>query len=128
MSFDLAHAGVNAIVWIMLAVGVVSRLLRISAVRGSHQRHVYGSLHILAYGLIAVFRLADAVLYSIEGEFSRASMNLVTVPIWVLLIVLGWDDDNWFNGQLKRLKKGIKKLRSWRPRVPQVVVPSPSPT
>ena len=128
MDSNSIHNGIDIVVWILLVIGIVARLRAVFAVRYSHQRYVYASLHILAYGLIAICRFVDAVLWSIDGEFLIASVALLTVPIWIFLIWIAWDDDNWFNNRFKRLKKGWKKLRSWRPQVPRIFTPHPAPS
>ena len=92
---------------------------RQSAVRESHQKYVATTLAIVFYTAAVILKL---VLVCMLLLLSRSDILYTFLAgLWMIFAVLDArrlyrvlksDDDNWFNSQYGKLKRGVKNLRS----------------
>jgi hypothetical protein len=99
--------------------------IRVRAVKGSFQRYRLTTLSITMKAGAIVFELLICATAVATQSYVLGAMYLVVVPLEVMtLLRLIHGDDNWFNDQWKRAKRGIKKIRQ---RIQQAT-PSPLPS
>ena len=101
---------------------------RKSAIEGSYERYKATTLSIVLAALIAIFLSALAIVNAYRGEYLPSFLQVfIAYSYFKDAWNLYHDDDNWFNGQFKRFKRGLKQLRKRRSRMPGNTGPLPSP-
>ncbi len=114
---------------VSLIASIWLTLFKLLTVQGSLVNCLLGLAATVSAAITVTYGVTLAGIYCLEGLLGDAFVALlVTAFAFRLLWWLANDDDDWFNGQFMRLKDGLKKLRTWRPRIPSVVNPLPSPT
>lgn len=82
-----------------------------ASVRGTHPRYVASTIECLSAALIAFMTLVMLVDSLRKGDPLNSSILFAVFCYWVVETARAFDDDNWFNNQWKRLKRGFKNLR-----------------
>lgn len=102
---------------------LVSGLQR-AAIPGSYKKYQLTTLLIAMISLKILGGISIVILSLILD-------NAFTAGIWVFIVAVDiWDlkklfnDDNWFNNQYKRLKRGLKNLQT---RLSMLASPMPAP-
>ena len=98
------------------------------AVTGSYERFKGATLLVVSNLLVIISSVGLSSLLAVEGDYLFSGVYALVAVLTLIELTINFDDDNWFNSQFKRLKKGWKKLRSWRLRIPHAANPLSSPT
>lgn len=110
---------------LILAETVISVRAR-QAVRGSHERYVLLTQRRILSWIVNIGFAAQGVIGLVIGQpFSTISL-LFAVYLSYVEIKNHKDDDDWFNGRMKKIWKGVKKAFAPPVRIPTPVA-SPSP-
>lgn len=111
----------------LLAAWVVTNMLRAHAVGRSelHFKFTTASLGIGIFLEISV--VLRAVFALMRQDYAEAGGWLPPGVILLVALYVISNDNNWFNDQFKKLKRGIKKLGSRLSRI-RIALPSPLPT
>ncbi len=126
MDLNALSLVVLMIMLVCMAINLMFLIRRDRAVLGSHQRYVATTWIIATDIMVILSLLASSVIYFMQENLLGAGWDLVIVWIWVWSLKRFFDDDNWFNDQWKRLKRGIKKLRERIARATPSPLPSPT--
>lgn len=100
-------------VFFILVIGeLLFYVLKIRAVKGTRQRYIAATMEIgCSLGVIVTLLIWAVVDVATKDIFGAGfSITLAAIRTWQFLRHFD-DDDNWFNDQLKLLKRGVKKLR-----------------
>lgn len=111
----------------LLAAWVVTNMLRAHAVGRSelHFKFTTASLGIGIFLEISV--VLRAVFALMRQDYAEAGGWLPPGVILLVALYVISNDNNWFNDQFKKLKRGVKKLGSRLGRI-RIAFPSPLPT
>jgi hypothetical protein len=111
-----------AVIVLETSVNVRARM----AVRGSHQRYVLLTWRrILSWTVNVGFAAQGIIGLATEQPFALISV-LFALYLTYMEIKNHKDDDDWFNGRMKKVWKGVKKAFTVKVRVPSpVAAPSP---
>ena len=85
--------------------------MRSRSVRGSYQRYRLTSMMMGATAFMILYELALATLYVMTHGYFLAVMLAFCALLDVVSLIVLWHDNNWFNDQWKRAKRGLRKLR-----------------
>lgn len=112
----------DAISWPVLITWWGCLFLRHRAVNNSRQRYTLSNLAITFATIYLLCLVVRCLQYLRDGDYLNAAIATAcfvtgTWHIWMLL-----QDDNWFNNQYKKLKRGFKhlsrQLSSWTSAAP----------
>ena len=124
LSSDTLQLILTAAVLALSVGNIMTSIRRNQSVKGSYPRYVAASWFLVTGIAVIGVTFAKAALYVATGEYVAAGFQLALVGLWVWIIRSQSDEDNWFNSQWKRLKKGVKALRQ---RIASLA-PSPLPS
>lgn len=117
-------AAINILDWTLFLVWAVLCVLRGGIVTATKQRFIVTTLLIVFTVLEIVVMSVRAVIYIIQKDFIGASLLVTSTVMFIWFLTLIMHDDNWFNDQWKRLKKGIKNLQE---SLQSAFMPTPAP-
>lgn len=111
----------------LLAAWVVTNMLRAHAV-GRSELHFKFTTASLGIGVfLEIFIILRMVFALMRQDYAEAGGWLPPGVILLVALYVISNDNNWFNDQFKKLKRGIKKLGSRLSRI-RIALPSPLPT
>lgn len=116
----LARGGVLVVSTVWLVVSI----MQMKAVRGSRQRYVLTTWAITLVALVVLLELVVIVINLKQGLYFSAGTRAAVALLYMYLSRHFFHDDNWFNNQYKRLKRGLKNLGE---RLSHMFSPSPMP-
>lgn len=120
LSYSISMA-LFAVIVVETMVSVRARM----AVRGSRERYVLLTWRrILSWTVNVGFAAQGIVGLATEQPFALISL-LFSIYLTYMEIKGHKDDDDWFNGRMKKIWKGVKKAFTVKVRVPS---PSPAPS
>lgn len=119
-------AGLGVLLLTGLVLYIFWRPRQLLAIRGSYERYKATTVCVVASSAVVISEAGISALAAFEQDFFRCFMSALVGIFWLFILISLVRDDNWFNDQFKRLKKGWKKLRSWRPR--KLVTANPLPS
>jgi hypothetical protein len=123
MSLDALYMIVEGAIGASVIIFVTLMSLRIRAVPGTHKKYVATSLLVVVIGFQSLLFMTMAVIRLLLDQQVSAGIDFVCSAIWAWWCWrLLHDSDNWFNNQYKKLKRGLKNLRSRLQ-----FIPSPAP-
>ena len=111
MSIAILIAVIAALMYITVFTHLVSFFLRNSYIPGSYRRYIANSLMLATSGINFVIGVILGGLYFAIGDYIAAGVFSLGSLGWLWVIKKDKDEDNWFNDQWKRLKRGLKNLR-----------------
>lgn len=98
---------------------------RNTAVRGSYERHQAATQAVFTSAATLALSVAVATSAALAGNWCLAiAVLFLGTPFWIMILKENLDDDDWFGGQKRRLKRRLKSLRTRS----LTVVPRLSPT
>lgn len=121
---------INLVHWTGLLLSIALLPSKMRAIPGSYERFKVITMLIIARALVVVGCTAWSIYHAVEGRYFFSSLYILLAVLWFFLLKECFDDDNWFKKQFRRLKKGIKKLRSIRIHIrkPTFANPLPAPS
>lgn len=97
------------------------------AVRGSRERYLALTQRRILSWTVNVGFAVQGIIGLINGQSFAFVSLLFAVYLAYMEVKNHKDDDDWFNGRMKKIWRGVKKrLAAARPKAP-VRIPSPSP-
>ena len=108
--------------WILPALGVLwfgFTLSRMVYAKGTVQRYISATGEILSLVLLAIWNIVEALVQIQLDNYGSAGFDIFFCFFWAYATnrALHQDDDNWFNGQIKKLKSKFKRfVASLQPR------------
>lgn len=120
----------NLIVLAVVAAEIVIDRLRVSSVKGSHQRYVYSTIRrTLGWSIVALAATIVVTCFTVDHFYLSGVVNSLFL-YWIVKLELRRkdDDDDWFNGRWKKIKNGVKRgLKKLAASLtPPNLVPSPA--
>jgi hypothetical protein len=110
----------------LVIISFLNSQRRLSAVPGSHQRYVAATVGVLCYFALFVAAVCVCVIAWMLSYYESVVLYALLALLQLLLLKRCWNDDNWFNDQWKRLKRGFKKLRQRITSASPLPLPSPA--
>lgn len=127
MNLEVIEDGMGTLNLILLIAGLITELNTYAAVRGSHQRYVAASRWVAISTAGLILALARGPILLLESNAWSTFVAFYFVLFWAWKLKRAIDEDNWFNNQLKRAKRGLKKLRERTSSLGARLLPSPTP-
>lgn len=109
-----------------MLLALLADAARESAVCSSYTKLKLTVITIISAAIAASFITIWGALNALAGYYRWAGVSALLAAYYLLIIKRALGDNDWFNGQVRRLKRGAKKLRS-RLKRSQVASPLPSP-
>lgn len=96
------------------------------SVLGTRVRYEAATMVVATALAITVLCFVLGVIDVVRADHLAAGMDAIFMLVWLAVTIHNfYDDDNWFNNQWKRLKRGLKSLRR---RLTTVKLPRPLPS
>lgn len=111
----------------LLAAWVVTNMLRVHAVGRSELHFKFTTVSLGIGVFLEISVVLRAVFALMRQDYAEAGGWLPPGVILLVALYVISNDNNWFNDQFKKLKRGIKKLGSRLSRI-RIALPSPLPT
>ncbi|HWT40930.1 MAG TPA: hypothetical protein VN081_06755 [Dongiaceae bacterium] len=111
MSLNLLTMVITFVAYPCFFLYILFGLRKKQAVRGSIAHHKASTQMIVSIIAVTVCTIAEVFIAILQKDIVTASTDFVVAVFWVWINKEHFDDDNWFNDQWKRLKRGFKKLR-----------------
>ena len=127
MFLQVLDFAMSLILVVFLAVFVFASAKRAKAVKGTHLRYVLSTARLAATIGIAVVFFCRGVVHMVLAEPVAAGVDAFAGIMYAWLAYRAYgEDDNWFNKQGKRLRRGIKRLRQRLANTAPLPLPSPT--
>lgn len=97
---------------------------RMFVIRGSHARYITSTIMVGCAALTTISAFIGGIISAVQGDYLDVGIKVVLTVIWAWITKKAYNDDNWFNDQWKRLKRGVKRLR----RRIAALLPTPLPS
>ena len=121
---DILYMAVFIIAFALILIHGVLQFRQQTAVQGSYKKFQLTTILIVVVSLKILGGLGLVILSLAFGYWFTAGIWLCLVAFDILDLVKLFKDDNWFNNQYKRLKRGLKNLRT---RLSTLASPLPAP-
>jgi len=117
-----------SIVRLAFVIVYVIASIRVSqTVQGSYPRYAASTVRIVAAIGVVITSLGKGSLSIMLEQPISFGLDALLLIIYVWLAYRAYnDDDNWFNKQGKRLRRGIKRLRQRLANTAPLPLPSPT--
>lgn len=126
MSAELLGSAMSVAMWIFIGGYVITSLLSLRTVRGSHASYVITTARVASCIGVAIIGVGKSVVDTMTMGPRIGVLNLITTLLYLALAYLASKgDDNWFSDQWKKFKRDLTRLRQRLANtLPQ---PAPSP-
>lgn len=125
MLLDILGKVANSLILPVIVISLWASIQKRTAVPGSRVRYVASTLLVGSEIALLILSFVQGVADFSQGDYPGAGINAFFVLVWIWNLMQDFDDDNWFNDQRKRLKRGFKALRR---RLTTVRLPRPLPS
>ena len=96
----------------LVCVYIYNASRRLFAVKGSRARYVASTWAMASAAGVVILLLIKAGVDAMAQDYASAFVSGFIAAVWIWWAIKGLlDDDNWFNDQWKRLKRGFKNLQ-----------------
>ena len=95
------------------------------AVRGSLERHIANRRMIVFSGIACLIGTLHGPLLILIGDYFMGIIFTLMGIGYGFAFKQACDDNDWFDRQRRRLKKGFQRIHAWRPRFPALAPTSP---
>lgn len=126
MSLETADTFARVAMYSFLIGWCAAGLLRARVARLDIRRSFTNLAIVFLVGLVTT-ELVRSTILLMKEDYLGAGMWVVIIAYQIYVSRSLFDDDNWFNDQFKKLKRGVKKLGSRLGRI-RIAFPSPLPT
>lgn len=108
---------------------IAAVIIRRRAVPGTRIRYIASSWAVGGAAGIAMSSPVLGVIYLMRGEYFMAGLDAFLTVYWTWQVYREFNnEDNWFNDQWKKFKRGMKKLRQKLSALKPSSLPSPLPS
>ena len=93
---------------------ILMMILYLSTVKGTYYRYVFISCYVVMLLIQLCCSLALIVLSIRAGNTKDGLIAVIcsVLGMYILRMIANSDDDNWFKGQSRKIKQGLRRLRA----------------